>query len=218
MGFAGAWNQVRFRDSRHGADTRTEDLYAMALPVGLRWIVSEEWTFFLNMTPSLATDFREVTEEDCYVSFSGLGVYQASPAVSLVLGVVGDREFGDDLVFPVGGMIWNLSRELQVSLLLPWPRLTYAPCPGLAFFCDAHPAGNKWSIGGDDEAEGKFKLERWRLSAGIEARLCASFWLQIAGGADTACSYKIKEEGARVLDAKADDSFFLRAGLLYRCK
>lgn len=216
MGFAGIWDQLRFDGWQQDANKRVQNLYVAALSIDLRLDASENLSFSLNVTPAAFTDFDQLTREDFQVVFCGLGVYQASPAVSLALGVAGDREFGDDLIFPVGGMIWNLNRELQVSLLLPWPRLAYAPRPWLAFFCDARPAGNKWSIGGRDGADGELKLEKWRLGAGFEARLMANLWLQIAGGAEAQCFYKIDEEGTSALDAKADDVFFLRAGLLYR--
>ena len=215
-GFAGTWNRIRFRNLDPALGVENEDLYVTALPLDLLVTAVEGWTFWANATPGFFTDYKRLTADDARVLLHGLAMYKPSPAVALALGVSYDREFGDDRVFPTGGVVWNLNRELQISLLLPWPRVTYAPLPGLAFFADARPAGNKWNLGRSADEESDFKLETWRLGTGMEARLAPHLWLHLAGGADVARTYKVVENGRTTFDAEIGDSFFARAGLLVR--
>lgn len=215
-GLAGSWNRIRFRDLDPALGVEDEDLYVTALPIDLLVTAWKDWSVWANVTPGAFTDYRRLTGDDFRVLFHSMAMYRPSQAVTLALGVSYDREFGDDRVFPIGGVVWNVSREFQINMMLPSPRLTYAPTTGLAFFADARPAGNKWNLGRSEDEEGDFKLETWRIGMGVEARLARHVWLHVAGGVDVARTYTIVENGRTILDADVSDSFFARSGLLVR--
>jgi opacity protein-like surface antigen len=205
------WTGISFFDLPLG----DLDLYAISLPVDLVCTSLVNWTFWVNATPGIFSDLKHVSRDDYGILAHAMALYAFNQRWQCGLGASYDREFGNDRLYPLGGVIWTPVPEWQVKLLLPYPEITWAPTPDFLLYLDARPAGNKWNTGPEDDgSESDFRLESWRLAAGLEKRIYGQAWLHLGAGLDFDRAYKINTGGDTVLDAKADDTWFARIGIV----
>jgi len=190
-------------------------LHMLAVPIDVIYQGLIPWSFWAEVSPGLFTDFNGMTWDDYRTMGHVLAMYDLSSSLRLAGGVGYDREFGDDKVFPMGGVRWQPHRSWDFNLILPMPRVTYAPISTWTLFAEAMPAGNKWNIReqGDNY---DFKLESYRLAVGTEYALTRWLWAQAAVGADVNRNYKIQNDREDILDSDAADTWFVRIGLLAR--
>jgi len=207
------WNRFEFKDM----DSDDIDLYAVTVPISLLYTGIDRWALWGNVTPGLFTDFDGMNSDDYRTTAHGLAFYRCLPNIDLVLGAAYDCEFGDDKLYPLGGAVWCIGEEWQLRMLFPMPQVLYAPFEKLLFFVDGRPAGNKWNLrpSGEDK-DFDFKLESWRIGAGVEYELFSHIWLHCAAGAHVDRNYDIRHDNEKLLNSDVDDTYFVRAGLVVR--
>ncbi len=211
-GFGCQWNRFEFS----GIALDDVDLYALTMPLDLVYTGLDRWTFWANATPGLFSDLKRLTGDDYRTLLHGLALYRLLPQLQLGGGVSYDREFGDDKVYPIGGLIWNIGREWELAALFPSPSLQYAPSKRWVFFANARPAGNKWNLRiTDDARDGDFKLESWQVGLGAEFEVLRHVWLHGSGGMDIERSYEVRDTDIR-LKSEAGETWFARAGVVMR--
>lgn len=92
--------------------------YARANPAG-------PWSWQAGFNPSINTDFEKSLTMDS-VNFDGriVGIYQASPTLTVALGAMyWDRL--DDRILPYAGVIWLPDDRWELRLVFPDPRISY---------------------------------------------------------------------------------------------
>lgn len=207
------WNQFAFT----GIDMSDEDVYTLTLPFDLIYEGPGDWSFWANITPGLFSDLRRVDGDDYKTLFHGLAMYDLFDCLTLTAGAAYDSAFGKDEWYPLGGVIWHINEQWELRLILPNPFLYWAPNRKLLLFAGAMPAGDKWNMRDPDTFEGyDFKLESWRAGGGFEYQLAGPAWFHLSAGADIDRKYVIENETQTLLDSKADDTFFVRTGLVFR--
>jgi len=217
--FAGPFYEMyRFTfDGIDGLDDFT--LYSAALSAGAVYTGFDQWELAASITPGFFTDFRKTNSDDFKTLFHGMATWRLSDSVSFVGGVAYDSAFGEDELYPVGGVRWDPTPTLSLQLVLPEPTIIWAPTDG--FIAHAHlvPAGGKWNVRDTehDSREYDFKEESWRAGVGAEMRLGGSLWLHLSGGMDFNREYKIENNDEDyLLKSSVDDTWYVRAGLVIR--
>lgn len=205
------WNHFSFS----GVALPDYDLNTLTLPLDALYSAGADWTFWVNVTPGLYTDFHGVDGDDYRTAGLGLASVELNPRWGLALGAAYDRVFGDDKLYPLGGFRWTPNGQWAVDLVLPMPRVTYAPTRKLALFMDARPAGDKWNLREEGENY-DFQLESYRVGAGLEYALTCHVWLHVAAGGDLDRNYEIRNQDRKLLDSGVEDTYFVRAGLVLR--
>jgi hypothetical protein len=217
--FAGPWAEwFRFEFSGVGDLDNDLDLYTVALPFGAEYRGVQDWSFSGMLVPGFFTDFREVNSEDFKVQVHGLAQWQYTPKLAFALGLAYDTAFGDDDLYPVGGLIWDPAPQWSVRLLLPEPMVVWMPDEKVMLYWHTLPAGGKWNMhdSTQDDKAYDFREESWRSGIGGELRLTESLWFHLSGGLDFDRKYKIENDDGYLLDSEADDSWYIRAGLAIR--
>lgn len=204
-------NRFEFRN----VDVNDQDLYAVTVPVDGIYTGAQRWVFWGGASPGLFSDLDDPDSGHYRILLRAMVAFERSPSLELALGAFYDHVFGEDEVYPVGGVVWSPSAEWTLSLLLPMPRVTYAPTRRFLVFAEALPAGDTWSLT-DEGQEYDFKLESYRLGLGAEYGLAEHVWLQAAAGVDVAREYELDGPPGEDYKSEAEDTFFLRVGLLAR--
>jgi hypothetical protein len=192
------------------------DLYSVLLPLDLMYD-TDDWMFWGNITPALFTDFEELSNDDYRTLFHGMAMYRWRSNVEFALGAAYDRQFGEDELYPMGGVVWRIGEEWELNLVLPMPRITYAPSRTFQLFADVRPEGDYWNVSDEDlDEEFDFRLEGFRAALGFEYRVAPHVWLHLAAGSAFERKYEIEESDARTFESDAEDTYFVRGGLVVR--
>ncbi len=212
-GLSVKWNRFEFTNVGIG----DENVYALKAPVEYFYDGSGDWVVWGNVTPGVFSDLERWEADDYKTQAHGLLVYRWRPALHLAGGVAYDSAFGDDDVYPMGGFIWRAGEQWQINMLLPQPSVLWKPDERLVVFADARPAGDKWNVRVRGEpGDFDFKLQAWRVGGGLEYRLMEDVWFHLAAGATIERTYEVSNLSTEVYKADAEDSWFVRSGLMFR--
>ena len=193
------------------------DVYTITVPIDVVYSGLKRWTFWANVTPGLFSDLDGLTSDDYRTQAHGMVMFDALEGLALSLGVSYDRVFGEDQLYPLGGVVWTVTPEWQLRIILPQPAVVYAPTRRLAFFAEARPAGGLWNI--RDSLDGEdydLSLKTWQVGGGMEFAVVEHVWVHLAGGMDVNREYEIQRSSRSLLESEADDAWFARAGLVLR--
>ncbi len=210
VGLGANWTRLEFS----GTSSADLDLYTLAIPLDLLY-TGEDWSFYGNVTPELVSDFEELGSRDARALLHAAALYAWTTAVDVVLGAAYDRIFGKDQLYPLCGVIWRIGESWRVDAVFPEPRVIWAPTERFLLFADMRPAGDVWNVEEEGYGEYDLKLEGYRIGLGCELGLMEHVWLHVAAGASLDRSYEVHVEGESV-EYEADDTFFARAGLVFR--
>ena len=212
MGIGFKQNQFVFED----VPQDDVDVYTITLPMDLI-VPHDEWTFWGNVTPGLLSDLEDISGDDFRVMIYGMAMYDWKPNVQLAFGAAYDRVFGDDEIFPLGGVVWQIGEQCEINMILPMPRVTYAPSEKVQIFADVRPAGGVWNMYDEEtDTDFDFKLEGYRFGMGFEYEVARHIWLHAAAGFSTERTYEFGEGNEQVFEAEADDTYFGRIGFIVR--
>jgi len=205
------WTGLEYKD----VAMADQDLYVIGVPVDVIYGAGTPWVFWGNVSPGVASDLDDMNSDDYNTTAAGIAMYQWTPNLSFALGLAYDREFGDDKLYPMGGVRWLIGDEWELNAILPTLRVAYAPTSDLFFQVHVHAAGDKWHMRVDN-AEYDMKVETIRLGAGVDYAVADGIWLHFLTGLDVDRKYEIQNAAGHVLDDEAEDAAFVRVGLLVR--
>ena len=205
------WNHVEFTEFEYG----NEDLYIIKIPLDVIYTGVDNWTFWFRTAPGLFSDLDRLEDDDFSFPTHALAFYKLRPGLSFIGGAAYNREFGDDKVFPVGGVRWLIGKTWRLNLLFPESQIAWSPTPNWMFHADVGPAGDKWNMRVDDETF-DFKLEGMRSGIGGDYKLNDHTWLRLATGIEFARKYTIGNNNEELLDADVDDAWYVQAGVVIR--
>jgi hypothetical protein len=192
------------------------DLYSILLPVEYYYTKSE-WLFNVNINPGIFSDFENVDGDDYSVYGSMLLGYRINPSCQFFGGISYDDHFGEEELYPLAGVIWDISREWQMSLILPYPQITYAPSEDLAFYVNVEPAGGLWNVNDEFvEEDYDFELEGYRAGFGVDYHMSRKLWVQAQAGYVTARKYEFRDFEDNTFEADVDDTAYVKLSFLLR--
>ncbi|MEI6149337.1 MAG: DUF6268 family outer membrane beta-barrel protein [bacterium] len=121
-------------------DTPVPDsIHPLSLNTGLIYKMSED---LMLMGRFGGTVYRtsEVGAKDIGFSAGLMGMWRYSPALTYVFGLMVNPD-SDHRAFPMIGVNWDINEQLNLSLTLPRPRLTYRPNKDWSFHVGANING-----------------------------------------------------------------------------
>ncbi len=193
------------------------DVYSAVLYLDALYLPNDRWEIIVELAPELASDMKDASLSDAELSASALATWKWREGWQLTLGAAYDREFGEDLLYPMGGFIWDASPMWRVAMVLPAPRISCALSRDIVLFTDLQPAGNVWKLEEEPDFEDpELKVEAWRWALGAEMRVWRRVWMHAAVGMETGREYEIRSHQRRLLDSEVDDVTFARLGFVVR--
>ncbi|HSH10127.1 MAG TPA: hypothetical protein VK995_07035, partial [Oceanipulchritudo sp.] len=111
-----------------------------------------------------------------------VGMHWVSDRVQWLYGGVYQNSFGQDTFYPYLGLQWTPSPKLALSLIFPWPSITYVPAENWMLQVGISPGGSSWV-----KRRGAYEVTEsfgsWNLTGSVGYRLHGSFWLVGSAGA-----------------------------------
>ena len=191
------------------------DVYRFGWDVAVTTPPNGPWVIEFGFNPSINTDFeRELTNRGVNYDARIIGLYRASPYLSLVIGVqYWDRV--DDIFVPNVGAIWTPDDRWEWRLVFPDPRVS--------LFLGHEGGYAKWLyVRGEYHVEsyeiefepigrrGAIQLEDWRVLAGVKLDGPVSWFLEAGVVFGRELDFRRGPP-----DLEVDDSFIVRAGVQY---
>ncbi|MCD4654226.1 DUF6268 family outer membrane beta-barrel protein [bacterium] len=194
------------------------DLYHIILPLD---IIAEidKWFFNINITPGIFTDFNEVDTDDFKILAAGYASYKYDNNFQFGFGLAYDSAFGEDSVYPMGGVIWDPNPRWRVSMILPYPRITFSPSSTTSIFWEALPTGGNWNVEeSDSEYHGDydFTVRGYRTGLGTELQLKDDFWIHASAGIVLGREYEFRANNYAPVEADVDNSIYFKLGIVVR--
>jgi hypothetical protein len=129
---------------------------------------------------------KETREGDSWGTSGYAGMicrYSISDSLSLYYGGIYEDAYGDGTLYPYLGLEWHPSPSLALSLIFPWPTLTYAPGNRWIFQLGMSPGGTSW-VRRDGDYESIDAVGSWNFNAHMGYRMTGNIW--VVGGAGVA--------------------------------
>ncbi len=188
------------------------DLHKLKVSLATAFQATEEIPVKVKLVPGIHSDMEDIDSDDFRLEGSVVGSYQYSDVVKFVFGAGFGEEFGDPQAFPIGGVKWRATDELQVDLLFPKPRITYAYSDELQFFAAGEPAGGEWNVG-EDNRQFDVQQRGYRLGVGAEYQVAEGGWLYAMVGAEGGREISVAVDESEVVDEEdLDDNAFFQIG------
>ncbi len=205
---AGMWAGWTRLDFTGYPGLETEDLYGLALLAYAERPIRGNWGWLAMLMPGYFTDFHKGRTGEGKMVAHAAADYRFSSKLRLNIGAAYDTAFGDPQVYPVGGVVWKMSDDWTLRLVLPSPAVQWRPGSKMSLFAFVNPAGDRWIVDDEKEGEQVFLIELWRAGVGAEWRLWKSLWLRAAGGMEFGRRYEVRSGGDTLLDETVDDTWF----------
>jgi hypothetical protein len=128
---------------------------------------------------------RELASDQPWASngFAGvIGMHWYSDTLQWLYGGVYEYNFGEHALYPYVGLQWLATPKLSLSLVFPWPTISYAATERWLFQAGVAPGGSSWIRRGDG-FESTQTFGSWNASAGAAYRMHGKFWLYAGVGA-----------------------------------
>lgn len=212
--FVGEW----FGLSRFGAidsEANSFDAVSVGLPVGWLRQIDDRWQAAAFVMPLMHRADIEGADWSRETLGGIFGRYVQHDRLWWVYGLYFDVGAGDDIYLPYLGASWELSDELTLSAVLPWPSVLYAPDRDTLWRFGALPSGASWSLN-DDQDEILYTLDSWDLGFSIERRAFGNFWFSVGAGVAGLRSLRLEGGDLQGASFDVDDSAYLSIGLYFR--
>jgi hypothetical protein len=210
---------MHFLDAPQSADLpeHVYDAYVM-----FRWLpkINDKLMFDVAVTPGVYRDFEHDTADGLRVTMHGAGIWTLTPELKLVAGVMYlDRR--DWNVLPLGGLIWNPTKDWSFDILFPQPKASRrVHCFGATgddmedwFYVAGEFADNVWAIERTGGVHDRIAYRDTRLLLGFERKVIGGVSGKVEVG--YVFSRKISYYDTATPDFVPSDTLFLRAGVSY---
>jgi hypothetical protein len=193
------------------------ELYKVKVPMTGEFEATDKIHVSVSLVPGIHSDFEDVNEDDVRIEGAVVGSYPYSKTLRFVFGLAYGEDLGDPTLFPIGGAMWKVTDALQVDLLIPAPKISYAFTSDLRLYVAGEPAGGQWNVGESDEKVVDVKQEGYRVGAGAEYQLIQGGWLYAAVGAEGGRKISVGvDDNTEIEDYDLDDASFVQIGFRLR--
>ena len=182
-----------------------------------RWLskFGDRFAVDLSVTPGLYTDFERNQSDAFRIPSRALGVWESSPSVKWVAGVLYlDRS--DINWLPAGGLMWTINEDTQLDALFPKPKFArrfYVDCwTEYWWYLAGEFGGDSYFIERASGATDTITLRDYRLLYGVERRKPGG----VKGRVEVGYVFgRTVEYDSGTPDFDAEDAFLLRGGISY---
>jgi hypothetical protein len=172
-----AWSSFESRTS----DFEDFEVLSVGLPVGWLRQVNPAWQAAAFVMPLGHKATLDNSRWSWEVMGGVFGRYVENDQRWWAIGFFADVGIGDDLYLPYAGVSWELSDELTISAVMPWPSILYAPDRDRLYRLGASPSGASWGLF-PGQGEITFELGSWDFGIAAEQRLQGNLWGSIEAG------------------------------------
>lgn len=212
--FVGEWIGLSSFDAID-SDVNSFDVVSVGLPLGWLRQVDENWqagTFAMPLAHRADLDNSDWGYE---VLGGVFGRYLQDDDLWWVFGLYYDVGAGNDIYLPYLGVSWELSDEVTMSAVLPWPAVLYSPDRDKLWRFGASPSVTSWSLNGDQD-EVNYTLDTWNLGFSAERRMRGNFWVALEAGVAGLRSLRLEGGQWEGVEFDIEETAFLRIAINYR--
>lgn len=125
-----------------------------------------------------------------------LGRHLSGERLIWYYGVVYDYAYSDGYFLPYVGFTYILDPSWVVSMIAPWPAISYAPTDKFFLRLGFLPSGASWALeqNGDDQ-EAITSFGGWDLGLWANWRISKAVWFSVGGGVSGLRSFEIDTSG-----------------------
>jgi hypothetical protein len=141
--------------------------------------------------------------------------YRHKPQFHSYWGLVRFAENGETTLFPYLGFDWYLGKQWNISGVIPWPTVNYAPNKDSLVKVGALFSGSEWAINSEDKV---FTNEFSKVDFGIayERKLWKMIWGELAVGYSGFGKAIIQSDADIEFESDINSAPFVRLSLNYR--
>lgn len=199
------------------ADRKNQSVEAFYLPVGLGWQTSRgnQWGGFL-----MPAAYSPLTDQGDW-AWSGmggvLGRHLNGDRLVWYYGLVYDYGYSDGYFLPYLGFTYVLDPRWSVSMLAPWPTVSYAPSDSFFVRIGIVPSGASWALQRDGEDEQAItSFGGWDAGVWGNWKLGKAWWLSVGGGFSGLRGLEVDAQGEAIFDPNLDNEPWLSAAISVR--
>ena len=205
--------------SNDPAEDSPDSFHEIGLPLTILHPLNRKWSVLMNVTPAVATNFKDVDRD--HFRFNGFVAanYRLSDTSVVGFGVLGNYAFGDLLPLPVARLDWTPSSAWHVAVFFPESaratvRLGSRVELGLAAFLQ----GNQYTVSdGDNPQLDSLKYTVVHGGATAALRLFGGLWLAAYGGHTVYRKFELNDEaGDEITSTEVANAPIVRVSLQLR--
>jgi hypothetical protein len=193
-------------------------LHTIRVPIQAAWLSPDTpWFAVAYVEPGLSTDFN-VINRDSFDLSTALGIgYRFSNDFIAAVGVGYSRNYAEDSVFPVLGMLWRASDQFLVTVSPDGVVPEWRVNDDWRVKLKLNLIGGRWTIEDDEERERQLRLTGGQVSLQLEHRVFDNGWFTVGAGLNTLANLRIEDaHGRELLDRDLEEGLVLRSGLNWR--
>ena len=195
-----------------GADL--SHLHDLIVPFSLIYdSLDSPWSFFAQISGQLASDFSDITSDDFDYSARLGAQYKFSNTFSLNFGAARVRNFGDAMVLPALGCIWQPANDWSFTLLGPRITLSHQISDRLIIRGGGFPTGGLWNIEDDTGNAVDYGFASYNTGVGIDFKLRRGIWLTAWAGANFVNELRAEKNGDTIFEEDLDNGLFGYLGI-----
>lgn len=208
-------SHTRFHFTR--GDLQDQSVAAIYLPMGLGWQTDSgnQWGGFL-----MPAAYSPLTDKGDW-AWSGmggvLGRHLSGDRLVWYYGLVYDYGFSDGYYLPYVGFSYVFDPSWAISMLAPWPSVSYAPSDSFYVRMGVAPSGASWALqrdGADQRAIASFG--GWDLGIWGNWKLSRALWLAVGGGFSGLRGLELNSQGEAVFDPKLENEPWISIAISVR--
>lgn len=196
-----------------------QDIYSVGV-LGA-WIqqYNDEWQIGAFLFPQTYSGLEQYSSYLSAVYTGAVGRFRHSKRFHSYWGVVADIEEHESWYLPYIGFDWFPNERWAVTMVMPWPAVTYAPNQDWFVQFGALYGGSEWRAPEDNkysERELYSDLAFWDFGLAFQRRLHQQLWGSISVGISGLGKLTVSDSGHSSLNNDLDSTPFLRFGIEFR--
>lgn len=190
---------------------------ALYLPVGMAWQTGagRQWVVF--GMPEFYTPLDDDGDSVHSMMAGVIGRSFHGERTVWYYGAVYDRNFSDGYFLPYLGFTHAVNQQLNVSMIAPWPSVSYAFTRDFFLRAGVAPSGASWDVRGDPgEREAVMSFGGWNAGLWANARIRGAMWGAFGFGYSGLRGLEIDTEGDTQFDVAMESEPWVTVSISIR--
>lgn len=211
---AGDFRYTQFRYVSDQIDDK--DLYEVSMP--MTYITAPStWQHIINISPSINSDFKKISEDDFKLSTYYQAQYNSSKMLTWVLGLGFGYQFGDLQAYPILGIIYRPNSQWHFNIVFPQLKISYTASQKSLWYFSANPTGRTWNVEREDKSGNvDIVMKEIRVVVGTVYEFDNALALRAEIGGATGRNLNFTRDNGHDDGLNIDDAIFTGLSLEYR--